>query len=71
MHYIHNSKLGQHGRLKSSNCLVDNRWMLKVTDYGIAKFIHSDRDADNLEESQKHKSLFIVLLYESQFLAFF
>ncbi|XP_031556270.1 atrial natriuretic peptide receptor 1-like [Actinia tenebrosa] len=35
MEYIHNSDLRSHGNLKSSNCLVDSRWVLKITDYGL------------------------------------
>ncbi|XP_052271878.1 atrial natriuretic peptide receptor 2-like [Dreissena polymorpha] len=38
MHFIHSSKLEFHGRLKSTNCLVDNRWLLKITDYGISNY---------------------------------
>ena len=30
MEYLHSRKIC-HGRLKSSNCLVDERWTLKVT----------------------------------------
>lgn len=36
MEYMH-SMLGSHGRLRSSNCLVDQAWTLKVTDYGLYK----------------------------------
>jgi len=46
MSYIHNSSLGSHGRLKSSNCLVDNRWVLKVTDYGIGRFISNKKTGE-------------------------
>lgn len=56
MAYIHNSKLNTHGGLKSSNCLVDNRWMLKVTDYGLSRFSEQsqiERDVDH--EHQKYK----------------
>ena len=35
MCYIHNSELKSHGNLKSSNCLVDSRFVLKISDYGI------------------------------------
>lgn len=30
--------INSHGRLKSSNCVVDNRWVLKITDYGLVEF---------------------------------
>ncbi|XP_077356302.1 retinal guanylyl cyclase 2-like [Festucalex cinctus] len=30
-----------HGRLKSTNCLVDGRFVLKITDYGIPMLLHS------------------------------
>ena len=35
MIYLHNSDIKSHGRLKSSNCVVDNRFVLKITDFGI------------------------------------
>ncbi|EDO30985.1 predicted protein [Nematostella vectensis] len=35
MEYLHNSDIRSHGNLKSSNCLVDSRWVLKITDYGL------------------------------------
>ncbi|XP_039754193.1 guanylate cyclase 32E [Pararge aegeria] len=33
--YIHESALISHGNLTSSNCLVDRRWVLQITDYGL------------------------------------
>ncbi|GFN78509.1 guanylate cyclase [Plakobranchus ocellatus] len=35
MAYIHDSKISVHGNLKSSNCLVDNRWTVKISDFGL------------------------------------
>ncbi|XP_046854845.1 speract receptor-like isoform X3 [Xenia sp. Carnegie-2017] len=35
MSFLHNSEIKSHGNLKSSNCIIDNRWVLKITDYGI------------------------------------
>lgn len=37
MEYLHECGLKSHGRLRSSNCVVDNRWSLKITDYGLHK----------------------------------
>ncbi|XP_077988259.1 atrial natriuretic peptide receptor 2-like [Glandiceps talaboti] len=38
MLYIHNSFLKTHGNLKSSNCVVDSRFVLKITDFGLQEF---------------------------------
>ncbi|CAH1775514.1 unnamed protein product [Owenia fusiformis] len=35
IHYLHCTKLASHGSLKSSNCLIDGRWQLKISDYGL------------------------------------
>nr|XP_026486999.1 guanylate cyclase 32E [Vanessa tameamea] len=33
--YLHDSALVSHGNLTSNNCLVDRRWVLQITDYGL------------------------------------
>ncbi|KAK3572282.1 hypothetical protein QTP86_030272 [Hemibagrus guttatus] len=38
MAFLHNSVIASHGNLKSSNCVVDNRFVLKITDYGLSSF---------------------------------
>ncbi|ELT92328.1 hypothetical protein CAPTEDRAFT_22212, partial [Capitella teleta] len=35
MNYIHSSDIGHHGQLRSSNCVVDSRFVLKITDFGL------------------------------------
>ncbi|XP_066267244.1 atrial natriuretic peptide receptor 1-like [Branchiostoma lanceolatum] len=38
MAFLHGTVIASHGRLKSSNCVVDSRWVVKVTDYGMGDF---------------------------------
>ncbi|XP_053447082.1 atrial natriuretic peptide receptor 1 isoform X2 [Nycticebus coucang] len=47
MLFLHNGAICSHGNLKSSNCVVDGRFVLKITDYGLESF----RD---LEPEQGH-----------------
>ncbi|KAL5017257.1 hypothetical protein ScPMuIL_006846 [Solemya velum] len=49
MMHIQSSRLKSHGRLKSSNCVIDKRWILKITDYGIANFLkpHPEEDIND------------------------
>ena len=35
MTYLHNSDVHSHGNLTSSNCVVDSRFVLKITDFGL------------------------------------
>ncbi|KAL0962281.1 hypothetical protein UPYG_G00338050 [Umbra pygmaea] len=46
MAFLHNSVISSHGNLKSSNCVVDSRFVLKITDYGLASF----REKTSLED---------------------
>ncbi|KAJ0181514.1 hypothetical protein K1T71_003599 [Dendrolimus kikuchii] len=38
MRYLHGSPLRVHGRLSSRNCVVDSRWVLRVTDFATHAF---------------------------------
>ncbi|XP_067395400.1 atrial natriuretic peptide receptor 1 isoform X1 [Emydura macquarii macquarii] len=38
MLFLHNGVIISHGNLKSSNCVVDSRFVLKITDYGLESF---------------------------------
>lgn len=37
LEYLHASKIGVHGQLTIINCLVDSRWAVRLTDYGLER----------------------------------
>ncbi|CAG5910418.1 unnamed protein product [Menidia menidia] len=44
MSYLHASDIQVHGRLKSTNCVVDNRMVVKITDFGCNAFLSRGKD---------------------------
>nr|XP_057905300.1 guanylyl cyclase C isoform X2 [Doryrhamphus excisus] len=44
MSYLHSSNIEVHGRLKSTNCVVDNRMVVKITDFGCHTILKPGRD---------------------------
>ena len=46
MVFLHDSPLRFHGNLKTTNCLVDSRWVVKVADFGLADI---NRTEEHLE----------------------
>ncbi|KAL5019921.1 hypothetical protein ScPMuIL_002813 [Solemya velum] len=52
MSYIHNGNIKLHGRLNSSNCVIDSRFALKITDFGMFSLrrqeTHSESKRKNL-----------------------
>ena len=52
--YLHHGAIMSHGNMKSSNCVVDSRFVLKLTDFGLLAVRRNlDLDADSYEY---HKS---------------
>jgi hypothetical protein len=47
MIFIHDSHLRSHGNLRSSNCLVNSRWTLLVSDYWLPEVRGSVDEDDN------------------------
>ncbi|KAM6214681.1 guanylyl cyclase C [Rhynchocyon petersi] len=44
MSYLHSSKTEVHGRLKSTNCVVDSRMVVKITDFGCNSILPPTKD---------------------------
>lgn len=47
--FLHYSDVRFHGNLKSSNCVVDGRWTLKLTDFGVGELKYGE-NLDHLDE---------------------
>ncbi|XP_065318487.1 atrial natriuretic peptide receptor 1-like [Gordionus sp. m RMFG-2023] len=46
MLYLHNSPIKSHGRLRSDNCLLNSKFIIKITDFGLdslQNFFHSNQ----------------------------
>ncbi|ELT87878.1 hypothetical protein CAPTEDRAFT_108671 [Capitella teleta] len=64
MSYIHNSELVSHGHLSSSNCVVDSRFVLKVTDFGLPSIYKEDEGIALSDESKGDVYSFGIILQE-------
>ena len=67
MLYLHNNTpIGVHGNLKSTNCVIDSRWVCKITDIGLFKFKEGQEADIEVGEEQKYNSMlspYIVMLH--------
>ncbi|XP_078472790.1 atrial natriuretic peptide receptor 2-like [Lampetra planeri] len=57
MSYLHQHRL-VHGRLKPTNCLVDDRWVCKIADYGLEVFRTQDKPDEEVvkhQQQQQHR----------------
>eukprot|EP01137_Pigoraptor_chileana_P018789 Opistho-2@78857 len=56
LQYLHTTPLVSHGRLSSSNLVVDSRWVCKVTDFGlgwIADKLRNDEDESDFNRASR------------------
>lgn len=67
MIYLHDSPIRFHGALKTANCLVDSRWVVKLADFGLREFKkgaedYSLKDPAKLRDKCYSKSINFTLL---------
>ena len=62
MCYLHESVFKSHGNLKSSNCLIDSRWVLKISDFGLKHFKEHEETALIIQQVGLLSSVHICVL---------
>lgn len=61
MQYLHHSDIKSHGTLKSSNCVVDSRFVLKISDFGL-HFLRAHDESRNEEDFSYWQSKLCILI---------
>lgn len=64
MSYLHTTQIQSHGQLKSSNCVVDSRFVLKIADFGLQSLRKNsieEQDKESHEYWKSKKTLSILL----------
>lgn len=56
---LHNSPIAAHGSLKSSKCLIDGRWVCKVSDHGLDS-VKASQTEEDLGEYAKNRGKSII-----------
>lgn len=56
--YLHKSPIKVHGNLRSANCVIDTRWVCKLTDFGIQKFRAIQNSEEMLGEHSFYSRLY-------------
>ncbi|XP_041366870.1 atrial natriuretic peptide receptor 2-like [Gigantopelta aegis] len=56
--YIHGGPIKYHGSLKSTNCVIDNHWACKLTDFGMMSLKKDELLETEFDENEKYTRLF-------------
>ncbi|KAG7307262.1 hypothetical protein JYU34_007422, partial [Plutella xylostella] len=64
MIFIHESPIQYHGSLRPSNCLVDARWVVKLTDFGLHAFRRGEMPPAEPQQIRSHIDSLVYLAPE-------
>ena len=56
MTYLHDSPLRCHGNLCTANCLIDSRWVVKLSDFGLYAFKKGGSNCENGNNNNLHEN---------------
>ena len=56
LQFLHSSELKVHGNLRSSNCLVDNRWTCKLSGFGLRNLLRGEQPLDTQDDNTRYTS---------------
>ncbi|XP_044284060.1 atrial natriuretic peptide receptor 1-like [Varanus komodoensis] len=59
MAYLHQHRI-YHGRLKSSNCVIDDRWVCKISDYALPSFRKEDSLMEPHNPPQQFTQIYVA-----------
>lgn len=62
MSFLHSSEIKSHGSLKSSNCVVDSRFVLKIADFGLRSLRQSEDSCSGSDSYASWRSKDICLV---------
>jgi Protein tyrosine and serine/threonine kinase len=57
MTYLHDSPLKCHGNLCTANCLIDSRWVVKLSDFGLYAFKKGENSSNGCDSNLHNNNL--------------
>ena len=66
MYYLHYSPVEVHGRLTSSKCVIDSRFVLKITGFGLPSIVNT-HNATKERQDRNHYGMLTKVFILGEF----